>query len=396
MKRLGALYLIVGVMCAVICLASVPPLWAQELSADAEAAAHAPGEQDLYAGKVLRSHGISEKQLGNEDYHLTVQDVDVRVTEGPYKGKTVRAQYQINQGLSKQYRTDPLEPSDQVLLYIEQREDGTLEAYVGEVKRDHILLYLSLAFAGLLILVGGLKGVKAVLSLAFTLIAIVKILLPAILKGHDPVWVSVLVCVIVITLTLIIICGWNRKTLAAIIGTAGGVIVAGLVALWVGNVAKLTGLGSDESQMLMYVKNDILLDFRGLLFAGIIIGTMGATMDIGVSIASAMHEIRENSNHITRLRLIQAGMNVGRDAMGTMANTLILAYTGGSLQLILLFIATEASWDAVINWDLIASEIVRSLAGSIGIVIAIPITVLSSAFIGEGKKADQENADEVV
>jgi uncharacterized membrane protein len=125
-----------------------------------------------------------------------------------------------------------------------------------------------------------------------------------------------------------------RKTLSAIIGTAGGVLSAGVIALVIGSLAKLTGLGDDESQMLMLVQ-DVHFDFSGLLFAGILIGTMGATMDVGMSIASAMHEIKVNSPNIKTSALIKAGMNVGKDTMATMANTLILAYVGGSLHLLL-------------------------------------------------------------
>ncbi|MFZ7134363.1 MAG: YibE/F family protein, partial [Eubacteriales bacterium] len=216
-----------------------------------------------------------------------------------------------------------------------------------------------------------------------TILAIFKILIPFILKGWDPVILSVGICILIITISLIIISGFTKKTTSAIIGTVGGVVVAGVIALIVGTLCKLTGLGNEESQMLMYIPQGTILDFRGLLFAGIIIGAMGATMDVGMSIASAMHEIKENSPDIKSKDLIKAGMNVGRDMMATMANTLILAYTGGSIQLILVFMAYNTSFSTVINWDMIASEILRAISGSIGIIFTIPITALVAGFIEE-------------
>lgn len=195
---------------------------------------------------------------------------------------------------------------------------------------------------------------------------------------------------------MLIISGLSRKTFSAIIGTVGGVVLAGALALIIGTLAKLTGLGNEEANMLMFIPHDVYFNFKGLLFAGIIIGTMGATMDVGMSIASAMNEIKENSPQIKKADLIKAGMNVGKDTMATMANTLILAYVGGSLHLLLLLIAYETPFSHIINWDMIASEIVRAIAGSIGIIFTIPITALASAFIEErfGREEGELEIDE--
>ena len=127
------------------------------------------------------------------------------------------------------------------------------------------------------------------------------------------------------------------KTLAAIIGTPGGLICAGVIAQIVGEMAKLTGLGDEESQMLMFIPQDISFDYKGLLFAGILIGALGAAMDVGMSLSSAMFEIKEINPEIKKSDLLKAGMNIGRDMIATMSSTLILAYTGGSLQLMLLY-----------------------------------------------------------
>ncbi|MFZ7120813.1 MAG: YibE/F family protein [Eubacteriaceae bacterium] len=328
---------------------------------------------------------VEEREAGY--YDSSVQLVNVLIKNGDHNGEIIQAEYELNYYLNQDYKSSFLEVGDEVLLYLEEDEQGSIEiAYVAEIARDKYLIYLAIGFVIILLLVGRTKGVKAIISLALTIFAIFKILIPSILKGWDPVIVSVGICTAVIGISLIIISGFSKKTLSAIIGTTGGVIFAGVIAMIVGSAAKLTGLGNEESQMLMYIPQNIVFDFRGLLFAGIIIGAMGATMDVGMSIASAMHEIKANSPEIITKDLIKAGMNVGRDTMATMANTLILAYTGGSLHLILLFMAYNTSFSEIVNWDMIASEILRAISGSIGIIFTIPITALVAGFIEEHKK----------
>lgn len=315
------------------------------------------------------------------------QMVDVLVIKGLHLGETVRAQYELNTLYYEDYQSDRLKIGDEVLLYFEDDENGyALNIYVVEVARDKHLLYLAITFCVLLILIGRVTGLKAIISLAFTGLAVVYVLLPAILKGWDPVYISVLICIAIIIISLLIISGFSRKTLAAIIGTSGGVIVAGVLALIIGTAAKMTDMGSEESQMLMNIPQKVFIDFRGLLFAGILIGTMGATMDVGMSIASAMHELRVHNPKIKTGALIRAGMNVGRDTMATMSNTLILAYTGGSMQLMILMMAYQTPFAHIINWDMIASEVLRALAGSIGVIVTVPITALAAGLIEEYKR----------
>jgi len=341
-------------------------------------------EVEYSRARVVKVLQEGRKTDLNEDIESNLQILEMLITKGPHKGEKVNAEYELNYNFSNKYNSIPLKVGDEALLFIEENVAGDVKkAYVAEIVRDKYLLYLVIGFIALLLIVGRWKGFKAVISLTITIFAVLKILLPAILSGWDPVLVSVLICVGVICVSMLVISGFNRKTFSAIIGTAGGVILAGVIALIIGTLAKLTGLGNEEANMLMFIPHDVYFDFKGLLFAGIIIGTMGATMDVGMSIASAMNEIKENSPEINKADLIKAGMNVGKDTMATMANTLILAYVGGSLHLLLLLIAYETPFTHIINWDMIASEVLRAIAGSIGIIFAIPITALASAFIEE-------------
>lgn len=343
--------------------------------------------------RVIDAIEIREESVEYSGGGLSIptQIVDVIVLEGAHKGKRERAQYVLSSGFNDNYRFTPLKKGDEALAYINESTDQSIEAVeIVEVARDKHMYFLTAAFILLLIIVGGFKGFKAVISLVLTAVAIFKFLLPAILKGWDPVLVSVVICTIIIIFTMLLISGWNKKTLSAILGTVSGVLIAGAIAIVVGNMAKLTGIGGDEAQMLMYIPREVIFDFRGLLFAGIIIGTMGANMDVGMSIASSMHEIKLNTPQISSKDLIKAGMNIGRDIMGTMSNTLILAYTGGTLHLLLLLMAYKNSITEVISWDIISSEILRAMAGSIGLVITIPITALISGFIEREKEKEDE------
>lgn len=342
-------------------------------------------EVKYYRGRVTRITVEEEKretEYSGGSLDTMVQVVEALVLGGPHKGEKVSAVYELTYGFSDKYKSVLLKEGDEVLLYIDEDENGTITgAYVTDVARDRYLAYLLVGFCAILLIVGRTKGLKAIISLLLSALAIIYVLLPSILKGWDPVIVSVAICVAVIGITMLLISGFNRKTLAAIIGTTGGVVVSGILAILIGTAAKLTGFGDDESQMLMYIPQNIYFDFRGLLFSGIIIGTMGATMDVGMSIASAMYEIKFNTPDIKIPDLIKAGMNVGRDVMATMTNTLILAYSGGSLNLMLLLMAYNIPFTEIINRDIIASEIVRALAGSIGLILTIPITAFAAGAI---------------
>ena len=211
-------------------------------------------------------------------------------------------------------------------------------------------------------------------------------MLPLFLQEYNPIWVTVISAIFIVITTFFIIAGINTKSISAIIGTTGGVLIAGALAYTIGSAANLTGLSSEEANMLIFIPQNIEFNFRGLLFAGIIIGALGAVMDVAMSVASSMHEIREINPEIDSYNLMKSGMNVGRDIMGTMSNTLILAYTGSSIPLLLVFIAYEASMVKILNMDLIATEIVRSLVGSIGLILTIPITSFTTGFIVNLKK----------
>lgn len=331
---------------------------------------------------------VEEREASEEieGFPSQIQYVKLKIISGKYKGEI----FETENHLSDNFAYDILvKEGDKVVVAIEEYDGGHIEVYVTDYARQSHIFYLLGLFILLLLLIGKGKGIKAVITLASTLFMIMKILLPLMLKGLNPIPISVLVSIVVTVITIFVISGINGKSIAAIVGTSSGVLIAGIIAYFVGSQAKLTGFSAEEATMLMYIPQGIQFDFRGLLFSGIILGALGAIMDVGMSIASSIEEIYNANPELTKRELFSAGMNVGKDIMGTMTNTLILAYTGSSIPLLLLFMAYETSIIKIINLDIIATEIVRSLSGSIGLILTIPLTALISTALIKGEEPIQ-------
>lgn len=339
----------------------------------------------IVRAKVLE---VQAGQESNPDLEQWIQGkeelVTARVLGGTYAGQEISFFHVVpdQPGMAVL-----VQPGDEVILSVEVEGNKITNAFISDHARDKKLYYLAGFFVLLMVIIGGLKGAKSVLALVLTGGGIFYVLLPLMFKGYQPILMTVLVAAVMTTLTMILVHGFNLKTLAGIIGTTSGVIAAGVLAMLVGQAAKLTGFSSEEMQMLQYIPQQVQFDYQGLLFAGMIIGALGAVMDVGISIASAVEEVKRVNPKLNTRELIQAGMNVGRDVMGTMANTLILAYTGGALPLILIFMAYDMPFLKIINLDLIATEIVRALTGSVGLILAIPITSLAAGLLFTREKS---------
>ena len=344
-------------------------------------------ETDIVRGRILE---VSEIEIIEDDWFFTGRQlITVEVTSGRYQGHIEELENLLT-GI--EYRDLELREGDQVLLFLEVDEGRLQSVNLYDVARDRYIYILLAAFVVAVILVARLKGLKALLTLVIMGFVVFRWLLPLILQGHNPLLLTVVFASLITLVTLTIIGGLNAKTAAAIIGTIGGLLVAGLIAWGFGNAASLTGFSTEEAQMLQFAELPVEIDIRGLLFAGIIIGALGAVLDVAMSIASSVAEIKAANPLLTGKGLFVAGFNVGKDIMGTMINTLILAYTGGALPLLLLFMAYDMSYMRIINMDLIATEIVRSLAGSFGLLVAVPLTaaaaaLLMSRFSGKKKSA---------
>ena len=339
-----------------------------------------PVEEPLsfFRGRVLSVENVAS----THPFATLDQEAEVLLTSGPFRGKPVSI-------ISTFIENDPhlnlyLEKGMEIILAASVVDGEISEAYLHDVARDRGLYYLLAIFVFMLLLIGRMQGFKTILTLIFTGVVILKVLLPLLLAGHDPIPVTTLSAIAIAVVTFLILGGISAKSFSAMIGTVCGVSVAGILALWVGEISHLTGFSSEEAQMLYFMEQTV--DIRGLLYAGIIIGSLGAVTDMGMSIASAAAEISGVNPRIRPYQLTRAALNVGRDTMGTMSNTLILAYTGGAMPLLLLFLGYEMDWLKIINLDLIATEFVKGIAGSTGLIASIPITAAVSGFMMGKKK----------
>ena len=236
-----------------------------------------------------------------------------------------------------------------------------------------------LAFAALyllaLCLIGGWQGAKGALGLVFTFGCILWVYLPLVYRGWSPFWSAVLVCAVTAVVTLWLVGGPTRKTLVATAGTVAGVVMAGVAASLFSIATGITGWNVSDIESLMTLWSTADIQVGGLLFSGLLISPLGATMDVAMSIASSMAEVRAQTPDISRRALFQAGMRVGRDMMGTDSNTLILAFAGGSVSMLVLDYAYDLPWLQIINSNNIGIAVMQGLAGSFGVVLSVPVTV---------------------
>jgi len=341
-------------------------------------------QPDYAKAKVLEIRTVEYSSLGDSQVKNVSQQVTLQILSGKFKGRVVDVEHMASGGMMGQDLL--LARGDRVMVYVDENPplaeslDGSPLFNVADFCRDTPIFWLAFFYALLLIVVGGIKGFKSLLSLIITIALIFLIFFPLTLWGFDPLWVSVFIAGAVSLIVFRIIGGKTVKALSAAIGTILGVAIAGILACVVGKMVHLTGLSSEESKILLY-SLDFKINYQGLLFGSILIGALGAVMDIGMSIASSIDEVRKVYPEANFKNLFNAGMNVGRDIMGTMSNTLILAYTGSTLPLLLLLVAGNIPFSKIINLEMIASELVRALAGSIGLILCIPITAVVSAFM---------------
>jgi uncharacterized membrane protein len=266
--------------------------------------------------------------------------------------------------------------------YLLGSDDSSDEVYIADYYREPVVYTLMFVFFSLIILFGRMHGLKALLSLALTGVAIIYFMIPGIKNGYNPILLAVLVSAFATGVTVFLIAGYTRKALAATIGTTMGVSIAGIIAIIAIKLAPLSGLANADAQILLANIGDQKLDFQGLLAAGVIIASLGAAMDVTVSIASATQEVYEANPAQSKRELFAHAVTIGRDIMGTMTDTLLLAYTGASLPLFLLLY--NESGLRLLNMEIIATELSSALIGSIGLVLAIPITAITAVFLLKG------------
>lgn len=351
-------------------------------------------ESEVVKAKVIETKEIYEEQTDNMTEKI--QKVEVEILEGKRQGERFEAKYCLSYDIDNKIVAYELNKGNTVIVQInEAQEDSETQVIVQDVIRQNYILYMLLAFFLLIILVGRKQGLKAILALVITVALIYMVMISSIYKGYNAILMSILTSFIIIVITFIIISGFNKKSFTAAIGTIGGVAFAGIMAFLFGVLAKLSG-GQEEAIMLSISAQNMTFNFRELLFAGIVIASLGASMDVGMSIASSLDEIKQKDPNITGKELFKSGMNIGGDIIGTMTNTLILAYVGGALNLILLFMASNMNILDIINKETIASEAISAIAGSMGVIFTVPTTAFVYAFINRHKTIYKKKSDNII
>lgn len=267
------------------------------------------------------------------------------------------------------------------VILIVTASSTNIEASVYSENRAPALYGMIALFIGIVILIGGKKGFISIVALVYTLLCIIFIFLPMIYVGVSPILASILIVAMTTFVTMILIDGVSAKSLSAIVGTILGVIMAALYALLFSLVTHISGYNVSDIENLIYVGEMTHIQIGQLLFAGILIAALGAVMDVGMSIASFLDELKHKSPEITQKELFKSGMHVGKDMMGTMTNTLILAFVGGSINTLVFLYAYHYPYLQLINMYSLGIEIMQGLSSSLGVILAVPATSLVASFL---------------
>ena len=316
--------------------------------------------------------------LGDMYYLEQRIEFDAEILRGPRKGEIISAEQLIDNVST--LGVQPVEVGDKLFVY--PPADGTDDVWsAGDFYRSGQITLLLGFFCLALLLFGQKKGFNTMLSLAFTCGAVFLVFVPSILAGRNPYLWSCLICLYIIGMTLALVSGFSRKSLASALGCSGGVLVAGLMTVLCSHTMKLTGFLDDDSLYVYLMNPDQPIDLKAIIFAANIIGALGATMDVAMSLSSSLHELSEQAPNISFTEMFRSGIRIGQDIMGTMANTLVLAYIGSSLSTVLLFVSYQASLLQLLNRELIIVELLQALSGSIGILFTIPISAFVSSVL---------------
>ncbi|MGD9569069.1 MAG: YibE/F family protein [Sedimentibacter sp.] len=341
------------------------------------------GTAKFYRAEVISIEEVTEEEIdyGYEKMSAIAVRFTAEIKNSDLKNKKVEAFQFIDEAV--EINPKQIEIGDDILISelssrtnIEENQWTFMEYY----RTDSLIIIAALFFV-LLVLFCRKKGINTIISLVITCLAIFMVFIPSILNGKNIYISSVIICIFIIFTSLFIIHGAHKKTLCTIVGNLGGLAAAGILSYVISNYLNLTGLIDQDSIFLLMINSDNPIDLKAILWSSIVIGSLGAVMDISMSIASATNELAENIENKNFKVFLRSGLNIGQDSIGTMTNTLVLAYIGSSLSIVLLMMVYNSDFLQLINLEMIVYEILQAIIGSMGILLAIPITSVFSAYI---------------
>jgi len=321
---------------------------------------------------------LEEKQIkpAGSDEFQTYQKLQLLVTKGSLKDKEIV----IEDGDLSVANDLNYEVGDKIMVTFSQDLAGNESFYITDYVRRDPLILLFLIFIISAVAIAKWRGVLSLLGMGISFLVICFFILPKILAGSNPVEIAVLGSLIIIPISFFLSHGLNRKTLVAVVGTLITLVITGILANTFVEAAQLTGFASEEAGFLQVAKQGIV-NIKGLLLAGIIIGVLGVLDDITISQAAIVFQLKEANEKLHFNELYKRAMSVGQDHISSMINTLILVYTGAALPLLLLFIDNPHPFSEIVNYEIIADEIVRTLVSSIGLILAVPITTFIASLV---------------
>ncbi len=319
---------------------------------------------------------IEEGQIDMGGYTQTYQIVRVNILEGDYAGIIMEIDYGKRQVRSDDYM---LAVGDKVVVSISKTPENVINAYFVDFVRTTPILWLTGIFAAAIILISRWKGVRALLSTVFSLYIIIDYIIPHILVGEDPLRVSIIGSIILLGVTLYLTYGWTLKTHAAVISMMIVLLLTGALSALFVVFTKLNGTGDENVMFLMQVM-ETPINLRGLLLGGMIIGALGVLDDLVTTQAAAVFELHHANPNFRFRDLYNSAMRIGQDHVAATVNTLVLAYAGASLPMLLMFSLAKGDYAYLVNFSFIAEEIVRTLVGSLGLIAAVPLTTAIAIF----------------
>ncbi|MBO4359389.1 MAG: YibE/F family protein [Eubacteriaceae bacterium] len=368
-------------------IVSVALLWAGHLWAgyDPSANPNLTVDEEYLKAEITEivSVDISEYSYGSGQTDIVFNCV---VLSGPRKGETITASQSVSD--LGAFRIKTVEKGDRIVLVNGAFQGSAASAdtwFFAEYARSDAVFALLGVFALLLILFGGRKGVSTLISLACTCLAVIMVLVPSILAGKDIYLATALTCAYMVIMTLVIVNGYSAKTLCAILGCLGGIAVSALICFVMQKIIRLSGYLEEQDYFLVLLNPDI--DLKAIVYSSILIGAVGAVMDVAVDISSSLAEISRKIGYVPFSDMFTSGIRIGRDIMGTMSNTLVLAYIGSSLCGVLLICSYKTSLLNIFNAESIVAELLQGIVGSMGILFAIPVTAAVCSLVYNRKKA---------
>lgn len=310
---------------------------------------------------------------GEIDLGGTIQKYQVarvELLEGDYQGIVMEMDYGRRQVLSNNLY---LQPGDNILVTIGSRPDGVLTVYFADFVRINSILWLTAIFAVTILAISRWKGLRSLISMALSLLIIISYIIPNILAGGDPLWVSISGSIVLLAVTLYLTYGWTLKTHAAVLSMVIVLLFTGILAGIFVIITRLTGSGDENALFLLQMLNT-QINLRGLLLGGMIIGALGVLDDLVTTQASAVFELHHANPSLGFGPLFQSAMRIGQDHVAATVNTLVLAYAGASLPMLLMFSLGRGDYGTLVNFQFVAEEIVRTLVGSLGLIAAVPLT----------------------